>query len=140
MRIKIGDTVKVLYGKYAGKTGKVLRILRKKNTLVVEGVNKVKKHVKGDGQKKESAIVTITLPMPISKVQLIVDGKPTRVKYEGTGDKKVRVAVKTGKKVDTVTEKKAAKKTEAKSAPKKKAVKKAEPKKETKKKSTTKNK
>lgn len=99
MKILKGDTVKVLYGKYAGKTGVVSRVLPKKNKVVVEGVNKAKRHIKATQQGQASGIVEITKPMHVSKVQLVDPntGKATRVRYQVDGDKKVRVAVKGGK-------------------------------------------
>jgi large subunit ribosomal protein L24 len=138
MRIQKGDTVKVLYGKYAGKTGAVTLVIPKKQQVVVEGLNKVKRHLKGNGKDKASAIVEISKPMPISKVQLVDDsGKATRVKYEIKDGKKSRVSVRSGKvlssnkvvaKAETKEEtkkpetKKTTKKTEAKEAKSKKAV------------------
>lgn len=125
MRIKTGDTVKVLYGKYKGKTAKVVKILPKKDMVIVEGVNLATKHVKGDGRGKESAIVKIAKPLPVSKVQLVVDGKATRIKYETKEDKKIRVTVKGGKKIETTEVKKEAKKTEDKKETKKTTSKKS---------------
>ena len=99
MKIKKGDTVKVLYGKDAGKTGKVARVIPKKNMVIVEGVNMFKRNLKGDGRNRQSEIVNITKPLPAGKVQLLVGGKPTRVGYKIEDGKKVRIAVKTGKSV-----------------------------------------
>ena len=102
MKIRTGDTVKVLYGKDAGKTGKVLKIEPKKARVVVDGVNLFKKHIKGDGQSKTSEVVTITKSMAISKVMLIdpATGNPTRVRFETKDGVKSRIAVKTGVSVD----------------------------------------
>lgn len=125
MKIKQGDTVKVLYGKDSGKTGKVLRVSNKNQKVLVEGVNEYRKHVKGDGQGRASEVVTITKAMPVSKVMLIdpKSGKPTRVKYEIKDGVKSRVAVKSGAAIDTAVEKTAKKvdekkpvKTESKSS------------------------
>jgi large subunit ribosomal protein L24 len=131
MRIQKGDTVKVLYGKYAGKTGAVTLVIPKKQQVVVEGLNKVKRHLKGNGKDKASAIVEISKPMPISKVQLLDEsGKATRVKYEIKDGKKSRVSVKSGK---VLSSNKVAKKTEDKDEVKKPAKKKATKKTEAKK-------
>jgi len=98
MRIQKGDTIKVLYGKYAGKTGVVTAMIPKKQQVLVEGINKVKRHIKGDGKKQASAIIEISKPMPISKVQLVDGtGKATRIKYEVKDGKKIRVSVRSGK-------------------------------------------
>lgn len=110
MRIKTGDTVKVLYGKYAGQTGKVLKMIPSKGMVVVEGMNVYKKNIKGDGQSKKSEIITISKPMPVAKVQLVSpdDGKPTRVGYIVKDGDKTRVSKKSGKTLDNakVVEKK----------------------------------
>lgn len=104
MKILKGDTVKVLYGKYSGKTGVVSRVLPKKNMVVVEGVNKMKRHIKATQQSQASGIIEITKPVPVAKVQLVdpKSGKPTRVRFEVKDGKKVRVAVKGGKVIDSV--------------------------------------
>ncbi|GAB4161376.1 MAG: hypothetical protein Fur003_4750 [Candidatus Dojkabacteria bacterium] len=140
MRIKKGDTVKVLYGRYAGKTGKVVLALAKRNMVVVEGVNVYKRHIKGDGQTRKSEIVDITKPMPVSKVQLVNEaGKATRVAYKVVEGKKTRVAVKGGKTVESAkaVEGKAKAETKSETKPAKKA-KATSAKKVTKKKSTAK--
>lgn len=102
MRIKKGDTIKVLYGKDAGKTAKVLRVLLKDKTVIADGVNTYKKHVKGDGQKKKSEIAVVVRPMAISKVQLVCPecGKATRVGMKRENGKVVRFCKKCGKTVD----------------------------------------
>ncbi len=105
MRIKKGDTVKILYGKDSSKTGKVIKILRKQNMVVVDGLNMFKKHVKGDGREKSSEIVNIYKPLHMSKVMLVdpISGKATRVKFEVGKDKsKIRLSVKSGKSIDEI--------------------------------------
>lgn len=135
MNIRKGDKVKVLYGKDSGKTGNVVRILRKKMQVVVEGVNRYKKHVKGDGQTKKSEIVTVTRPLHMSKVMVVdpTSGKATRIGRKRSGKKYERVAMKTGKVMTAV--KKEAKKVEKKTTKKvaKKTTKKKVTKKESKK-------
>lgn len=139
MKIKKGDTVKVLYGRDSGKIGKVLRVLRKDQKIVVDGVNMFKKHVKGDGQSKASEIITISKPLHSSKVMLIdpKDNKPTRVKMgvDATGNK-VRESVKSGVSLDQQKEVRAKEKStvESKEKPKTKEKTTTEPEKSTKKK------
>lgn len=102
MKIRRGDTVKILYGKDAGTTGKVIRVMRKSAKVVIEGKNAYKRHLKGDGKNRKSEIVSIFKPMHVSKVQLISDGgKPTRVGFKVEGDKKVRFAKRDGKIIDS---------------------------------------
>jgi large subunit ribosomal protein L24 len=104
MRIKKGDSVKILYGKDSGSIGKVVRVLVNQKMVVVEGKNVYKKHIKGDGQTRKSEIVTIVKPMPVSKVQLVSPdtSKPTRVGYIVNDDAKVRISKKSGKEIDSV--------------------------------------
>lgn len=108
MKIKKGDKVKVLYGKDAGKTASVVLVKPESRKIVVEGVNKFKKHVKGDGQKRKSEIVDIYKPVSVAKVMLVCPNcnKPARVGYKFEGKKKVRVCKKCGKGVDVKVEEK----------------------------------
>ena len=103
MKIRKNDTVKILYGKDAGKTGKVVKVLPKSNKVVVEGVNVFKKHLKGDGRKKESGIIDLVKPMDVAKVMLICNlcKKATRVSIE----KGERVCKKCNKKISVVEKK-----------------------------------
>lgn len=106
MKIKKGDTVKVLYGKDAGKQGGVVSVDIKKNHIVVEGVNIFKKHVKGDGRTRTSEIINITKPMSVSKVMLVCPAcsKTTRVGLQRVDGKVVRVCKKCGKNIEIVKE------------------------------------
>jgi large subunit ribosomal protein L24 len=135
MRIKKGDTVKILYGKERGRRGPVAAIDIKKDRVIVEGLNLYKKHIKGDGQSKTSEIVTIEKPFPISKVMLVCPlcDKPTRVRIKIDGEEKVRICKKCGK---DITKEVKAKKEETKSTKKNKK----EPKKTEKKSTAKKNK
>ncbi len=103
MKIRKNDTVKVLYGKDSGKRAKVMKIFPKEKTLVVEGLNVFKKHVKGDGRKTKSGIVDLIKPMEIAKVMLVCPScdKATRVSME---DGK-RVCKKCKKEIDGVVRK-----------------------------------
>jgi len=97
-KIKKGDTVIVIAGKEKGKDGKVVRVLRKQDKVILDGLNTVKKHLKPNQAGKVGQIVEKSMPMHISNVQLKdpKTGKPTRVRMETKKDKKVRVAVKSG--------------------------------------------
>ena len=123
MRVKGGDTVRVLYGKDKGKEATVVSVDRKKGLVSLDGVNLYKKNVKGDGQTIPSTVMTISKPMPSSKVMLVdpASKKTTRISYKVSAKgKKDRVAVKTGK---VVGAKKTATKKAAKSDTKKKTAK-----------------
>lgn len=93
--IKNGDTVMVIAGADKGKTGRVLRILADKNRVVVEGINRVWKHVRPSQQNQRGGRIQKDNPIHISNV-LPVDpttGKATRVRFQKRDGVKHRVAV-----------------------------------------------
>jgi len=98
MRLKKGDTVRILRGKDRGRTGKIEKIIPKKGKLIVEGLNIYKKHVKPQGEGKPGGIVEIARPLPIANVILVCPkcNKATRVGYSFEGKEKVRVCKKCG--------------------------------------------
>ena len=71
MKVKVGDNVKVLTGKDKGKEGKVLYTLRKKDRVVVEGVNIVKKHMKPSRMNETGGILEVEAPIHISNVKVL---------------------------------------------------------------------
>ena len=95
LKIKKGDTVKVITGKDKEKEGKVLSVNVKKNTVIVEGVNMVTKHQKPSAQNQQGGIVTKEAPIDISNVMYLHKVKPTRIGFRIEGDKKVRYAKST---------------------------------------------
>ena len=101
MKIRKGDTVKVLSGNDKGKTGEVLEVIPKSNKVVVKGVNIRKKHVKARRQGEESGIISVECSIPVSKVNVVCPkcGKATRVGYSIEKDKKVRICKKCGTKL-----------------------------------------
>ncbi len=100
LKIKKGDTVKVITGKDKDKEGKVLEVLAKKNQVLVEGVNMITKHQKPSAANQQGGIINREAPIDLSNVMLVVDGQTTRVGFKLDGDKKVRFAKKTGKTID----------------------------------------
>lgn len=103
MKVRKGDTVKILSGKDRGKTGKVLSVLPKVGKVLVEKVNVVKKHRKQSGdQKDQGGIVEMELPVYTCKVQVICPtcNKPVRVGYEKKNDKKIRICKRCKKALD----------------------------------------
>lgn len=98
-KIKKDDVVIVIAGKDKGKNGQVLSVDHKNKKILVKGVNIVKKHQKAGKTKgaTESGIIERENWIAISNVMLSIDGKATRVGFKIEGDKKVRVAKKTGK-------------------------------------------
>ncbi len=139
-KIKKGDLVKIMVGKDAGKQGNVARLLPDAGKIIVEGANLYKKHLKGDGRQKESAIVTIAKPLSVSNVMLVCPscGKPTRVGIEVKDGKKVRVCKKCGKTIEKKAAVAKSEKTEKKATVSKKKTTKNTTKKTTTKKVTTK--
>ena len=99
-KIKKDDLVKIIAGKDKDKTGKILSVNTKKNTVLVEGCNMVTKHSKPSAANQQGGIIHQEGPIDISNVMLGVDGKATRVGFEIKDGKKVRVAKATGKVID----------------------------------------
>jgi large subunit ribosomal protein L24 len=93
--IKTGDQVMVISGANKGKTGRVLRILTDKEKVVVEGVNRVWKHVRPSQQNQKGGRIQKDAPIHISNVMPIdpSTGKPSRVRFEERDGKKHRVTV-----------------------------------------------
>jgi len=97
MKIKKGDTVKIISGKENGKEGKVLQVIPRKNQVLVEGVNVVKKHQKPQGQTMQGGVIDKSMPIDISNVALVVKKKSGRVSYKfDKNGNKYRVLAQTG--------------------------------------------
>ena len=100
MKIKTGDTVKVIAGKDKDKEGKVLSVDKKTGRVVVEGVNMVTKHAKPSASNQQGGIINKEAPIDASNVMYVQNGKVTRIGYKVEDGKKVRVAKKTGEVID----------------------------------------
>jgi len=102
MHVKKGDKVIVISGKDKGKTGVVLAALPKKDRVIVEGVNIVKKHAKPSQDNPQGGIISHEAAIHVSNVMPIdpETGKRTRVGYKVVDGKKVRVAKKSGAVLD----------------------------------------
>ena len=100
MKIKKGDTVKVIAGKDKGKSGKIIAINHKKGVVYVEGLNMITKHTKPSMANQQGGIIQQEGPIDASNVMYLHKGKATRVGFKMDGDKKVRVAKATGKVID----------------------------------------
>ncbi|WP_110240764.1 50S ribosomal protein L24 [Nocardioides gilvus] len=83
MNIKKGDTVKVIAGKDKGATGKVIKVLREDHRVIVEGVNRIKRHTKvvNDGSGSTGGIITAEAPIHVSNVMLVEGDGVTRVAF-----------------------------------------------------------
>jgi large subunit ribosomal protein L24 len=96
LKIKTGDTVRVLSGDHKGSEGKVVSVDRQKNKAIVEGVNMVSKHEKPSAKNPQGGIVEKEAPIHVSNLSLIdkKSGETTRVGFEVRDGKKVRVSKK----------------------------------------------
>lgn len=103
MKIKQGDTVKVIAGKDKGKTGTVLTTLKETEQVIIEGINVVKRHTKNRRARSQGQIIEKSMPVHVSNVALMDGEKTVRVGYQFEGEgkerKKVRVARQTGTQV-----------------------------------------
>ncbi len=100
MKIKKGDTVRVIAGKDNGKEGKVVSVDRKNNRVLVEGINMITKHAKPSVANQNGGIIQKEASIHISNVMYVHEGKPTRIGFKMENDKKVRFAKTTGKVID----------------------------------------
>ena len=102
MHVKTGDKVKIITGKDKGKEGVVLKTLPKKDRVIVEGINIVKKHRKASQTNVTGGILEEEASVHVSNVMLIdpKTGEPTKVGYKFEDGKKVRFAKKTGELID----------------------------------------
>ena len=100
MKIKKGDTVRVIAGKDKDKEGKVIAVDAKTNRVIVEGINMVTKSKKPSAANQQGGLVQKEAPIHVSNVMYLQNGQTTRIGYKMDGDKKVRVAKKTGDVID----------------------------------------
>ena len=87
MKVKVGDKVKILAGKDRGKEGKVLFTLKKKDKVVVEGINIVKKHMKPSQQNETGGILSVEAPIHVSNVK-VIEEKEVKKETKKTTTKK----------------------------------------------------
>ncbi len=108
IRIRRDDMVKVITGKDSGKTGRVIRVDREKDRVFVEGMNIQKRHQRPqtlrDTQRAQEmgGVIEVEGPIHVSNVQLLdpKSGAPTRVGIKREGDRRVRVAKKSGAEIE----------------------------------------
>ena len=103
MKIKQGDTVKVIAGKDKGKTGTILSTLKETDQVVIEGINVAKRHQKNKRSRSQGQIIEKSMPIHVSNVSLMEGDKAVRAGYkmegEGKDMKKVRISRASGKKI-----------------------------------------
>jgi len=105
MKIRKGDTVRVLSGKDRGREGQVVVAFPDRGKVIVEGINTARRHTRPRSAEEPGGIIDKDMPIDVSNVAIISpeDGKPTRVGYVVEGDEKVRVCRRTGAKIPEVT-------------------------------------
>ena len=100
MKLRKGDTVKVIAGKDINKEGEIIEVMPDQNKVVVQGVNVAKRHTKARSATQKADIIEKPMPIDASNVMFVHKGKPTRLGYKVNSDgTKVRVAKKTGDEV-----------------------------------------
>ena len=101
-KIKKGDKVVVLSGKDKGRHGEVVKAMPKEGKVIVSGINVAARHRKASQANPQGGIERSEAPMHVSKVAIIdpKDGKATRVKFDTIDGKKVRLAARSGEKID----------------------------------------
>ncbi len=101
LKVKKGDKVVVVTGRDKGKRGEILKVLREENRVIVQGVNLAQRHQK-QSMQQEGGIVQKELAIHVSNVALIdpKTDKPTRIGYRMDGERKVRVARRSGEALD----------------------------------------
>ncbi len=109
MHVRKDDQVLILSGEYRGKKGRVLKVFPKRDRVIVEGVNFIKRHMRPSQQMPQGGIVTKEAPIHVSNVMVICPkcNEPTRVRHEffGTDGKKsrrkARVCIHCGEMIQT---------------------------------------
>jgi large subunit ribosomal protein L24 len=103
MKIRKNDTVLVIAGKDRGKKGKVRKALPKKDKVIVEGVNMIKRHSRAKGQARQAGIIELEAPLDISNVILLCNkcNKPARIGFSFLKDgRKARICRSCGEVID----------------------------------------
>ena len=105
MKIKVGDNVRVITGSNKGKEGKVIKVLRTENKVLIDGVNIIKKHVKPNRENETGGILEVEAPLHISNVKVVSketkkEEKAKEAKKEAKA-KEVKKEAKTSKKKES---------------------------------------
>lgn len=101
MKLKKGDSVKIVLGKDKGREGKIEKFFPKTQKVLIAGVNQYKRHLKAKSQREPSEIITITKPMSVYNVAFICPHckLPTRIGFRIERNDKIRVCRKCDKKI-----------------------------------------
>ena len=100
MRLKTGMSVRVISGNHKGKEGKILRVIKDRERVIIEGVNLIKKHTRPTQENPKGGIIEREGSLHISNVMHLHNGNPSRVGYKILEDgSKVRVSTKSGEEI-----------------------------------------
>ena len=100
MRLKTGMSVRVISGNHKGKEGKILRIIKDKERVIIEGVNLIKKHTRPTQENPKGGVIEREGSLHISNVMYLHNGKVSRIGYKSLHDgSKVRVSTKSGEEI-----------------------------------------
>lgn len=100
MKLKVGDTVKIISGNEKGKFGKIKQIIKSKNRVIVEGLNVIIKHQKSVTREESGSIIQKEAPMHISNIMLCDSNNiPSRIRIVKVGKSKQRFSKKSGEKI-----------------------------------------
>ena len=100
MNIKTGMNVRVIRGNHRGQEGKILYVFPKKERIIIEGVNLIKRHTRPSQENPQGGIVEKEGSIHVSNVMLVISGKPTRIGYKKLDDgSKVRVSIRNGEEI-----------------------------------------
>lgn len=105
MNLKTGDKVQVITGKDKGNSGKIVKILKKTNEVIVEGINMITKHMKPNAANQTGGIVKMEAPINRSNVKLVEAGTKEKVKKEEKAEKKTVTKKAAPKKAEKTTKK-----------------------------------
>lgn len=96
MKFKKGDEIKIISGKDSGKTGKISKVYPKLDSVLVDGLNMFKKHMRKRQADKKGEIVLVPRPLKVSVIRMLCKncGKVTRIGYDLNGEEKVRICKK----------------------------------------------
>ena len=100
MRLKTGMSVRVISGNHKGKEGKILRVIKDRERVIIEGVNLIKKHTRPTQENPKGGIIEREGSLHISNVMYLYNGKVSRIGYKRLDDgSKVRVSTKSGEEI-----------------------------------------
>lgn len=100
MKLKKEDTVKIVTGKDKGKTGRVLKVNRDADKVIIQGLNMAKKSMKPKSQNDKGGIIDIEMPLQASNVMIVCKKcGPTRIGFKIDGDEKTRICRKCGERL-----------------------------------------